>query len=68
MNPLWCMVAGPVIAYTFSFLENRNINLSTATKVAFSFVLTAIARYKDDYDSTSFELATAGQRPLCKST
>lgn len=43
MNPLWCMVAGPVIAYIFSALEKRNINLATATKVAFSFVLTAIA-------------------------
>lgn len=43
MNPLWCMVAGPLIALTFTSLEKRNINLSTATKVAFSFVLTAIA-------------------------
>ena len=43
MNPLWCMVAGPVIAYIFSALENRNIHLETATKVAWSFVLTAIA-------------------------
>ncbi len=43
MNPLWCMVAGPVIAWVFSTLEERNINLSTATKVAYSFVLTAIA-------------------------
>lgn len=43
MNPLWCMVAGPVITYVFSFLEERNINLTTATRVACSFVLTAIA-------------------------
>jgi amino acid/peptide:H+ symporter len=43
MNPLWCMVAGPVIALVFTHLEKRNINLTTATKVAFSFVLTAIA-------------------------
>lgn len=43
MNPLWCMVAGPVIALIFSQLEIRNINPSTATKVAFSFILTAIA-------------------------
>ncbi len=43
MNPLWCMVAGPVITVIFSALEKRNINPSTATKVAFSFVLTAIA-------------------------
>lgn len=43
MNPLWCMVAGPVIAYVFSNLEKRKINFATATKVAFSFVLTAIA-------------------------
>jgi amino acid/peptide:H+ symporter len=43
MNPLWCMVAGPVIAWSFSSLEKRDIHLSTATKVSFSFVLTAIA-------------------------
>lgn len=43
MNPLWCMVAGPVIAYIFGSLENRNIHLSTSTKVAISFVLTAIS-------------------------
>lgn len=43
MNPLWCMVAGPVIAWAFLHLEKRGINFSTATKVSFSFVLTAIA-------------------------
>jgi dipeptide/tripeptide permease len=43
MNPLWCMVAGPIIALTFSRLEKRNIHFTTATKVAMSFVLTAIA-------------------------
>ena len=43
MNPLWCMVAGPVIAFVFSALEKKKINLTTSTKVAFSFVLTAIA-------------------------
>lgn len=43
MNPLWCMIAGPVISLIFSDLEKRNIKLSTATKVSFSFVLTAIA-------------------------
>ncbi len=43
MNPLWCMVAGPVIAGVFSALENRNIHLTTATKVSIAFVLTAIA-------------------------
>ncbi|MFN8369569.1 MAG: MFS transporter [Bacteriovoracaceae bacterium] len=43
MNPLWCMVAGPIISFIFYHLEKRNINLSTATKVACSFVLTAIA-------------------------
>lgn len=43
MNPLWCMVAGPVIAWIFSALEDRDIHLATATKVAISFVLTAIA-------------------------
>ena len=43
MNPLWCMVAGPVIAWFFSNLEKRNISLSTSTKIALSFILTAIA-------------------------
>ncbi len=43
MNPLWCMVAGPLIAWSFSKLERHKINLTTASKVSFSFVLTAIA-------------------------
>jgi amino acid/peptide:H+ symporter len=43
MNPLWCMVAGPVLTWIFSSLEDRNIHFSTATKVSFAFVLTAIA-------------------------
>ena len=43
MNPLWCMVAGPALTYIFTSLEKRNIDFSTATKVAFAFVLTAIA-------------------------
>ena len=43
MNPLWCMVAGPALTFIFSTLEKRNIDLATATKVALSFVLTAIA-------------------------
>ncbi len=43
MNPLWCIVAGPVIAVTFSTLEKRGINFSTATKIGFAFIFTAIA-------------------------
>ncbi|WP_372846784.1 peptide MFS transporter [Pontiella sp.] len=43
MNPLWCMVAGPVLAWVFSRMEKRGINWSTATKVGISFVLTAVA-------------------------
>ena len=43
MNPLWCMVAGPVIAMSFSSLEKRGITFSTATKLGFAFILTAIA-------------------------
>ncbi|MCR9423815.1 major facilitator superfamily transporter, partial [Vibrio sp. RM-69-4] len=43
MNPLWCIVAGPVIAMTFSSLEKRGINFSTATKIGFAFIFTAIA-------------------------
>ncbi|WP_019612827.1 peptide MFS transporter [Psychromonas ossibalaenae] len=43
MNPLWCIVAGPVIALLFSSLEKKNINFSTATKIGFAFILTAVA-------------------------
>ncbi|EGR1423753.1 peptide MFS transporter [Vibrio vulnificus] len=43
MNPLWCMVGGPIVAGFFAMLEKRNIFLSTATKIALAFVLTAIA-------------------------
>lgn len=43
MNPLWCMVAGPIIAYAFLKLEKHDIKLTAATKVALSFVLTTIA-------------------------
>ncbi|WP_087024853.1 peptide MFS transporter [Thaumasiovibrio subtropicus] len=43
MNPLWCIVAGPVITMTFSRLEKRGIHFSTATKIGFAFILTAIA-------------------------
>ncbi|HAS6346917.1 TPA: MFS transporter [Vibrio vulnificus] len=43
MNPLWCMVGGPIVAGFFAMLEKRDIFLSTATKIALAFVLTAIA-------------------------
>lgn len=43
MNPMWCMVGGPLLAMVFSSLEKRNIHFSTATKVGFAFILTAIA-------------------------
>jgi len=43
LNPLWCMAAGPIIAWIFATLENRKIFLQTATKVAWSFILTAAA-------------------------
>ncbi|MDA9556503.1 peptide MFS transporter [Vibrio sp.] len=43
MNPLWCMIAGPILAGTFTKLEARNINFTTATKISFSFIFTAIA-------------------------
>ena len=42
MNPLWCAVAGPVIAYVTNRLEKRDIFLSTPTKVGFAFIFTAI--------------------------
>ncbi|WP_353623028.1 peptide MFS transporter [Salinisphaera sp. G21_0] len=43
LNPLWCIVAGPAIAASFTALEKRGINLSTASKVSISFVLVTIA-------------------------
>lgn len=43
MNPLWCIVAGPAITMTFSTLEKKGINFSTATKIGFAFIFTAIA-------------------------
>lgn len=43
MNPLWCIVAGPIIAYVFTQLEKRNIHIFSASKIALSFVFTAIA-------------------------
>ena len=43
MNPLWCIAGGPLLAMAFAGLEKRNIFLTTATKVSFAFVLTAIA-------------------------
>ena len=43
MNPLWCMVAGPIIALIFSSLEKRGVTFSTATKIGFSFIFTALA-------------------------
>ncbi len=43
MNPLWCVIAGPVIAKVINYLEKRQIFLSTATKVGISFIFTAIA-------------------------
>lgn len=43
MNPLWCMVAGPVLAWLFSTLEKRGIEFAPAVKVGFAFILTAIA-------------------------
>ncbi|MGY0219111.1 MFS transporter [Endozoicomonadaceae bacterium StTr2] len=43
LNPLWCIVAGPVITAIFSSLEKRGIHFTTATKVSFSFVLAAAA-------------------------
>ncbi|GLS83691.1 peptide MFS transporter [Paraferrimonas haliotis] len=43
MNPLWCAVAGPIIAVVFQALEKRGVNFTTATKIGFSFIFTAIA-------------------------
>lgn len=56
MNPLWCMVAGPVITFIFSNLEKKKINLTTATKVAISFILTAIA-----FGILTFSVKTIGE-------
>lgn len=43
MNPLWCMVGGPIVAFAFGALEKRGVHLSTATKIAGAFVLTTCA-------------------------
>lgn len=43
MNPIWCIVAGPVISGVFAKLESRGTYVSTASKVALAFVFTAIA-------------------------
>lgn len=43
MNPLWCIVGGPLVTLVFSALEKRNIQFSTATRVGFAFILTAVA-------------------------
>ncbi|TKB50124.1 peptide MFS transporter [Ferrimonas aestuarii] len=43
MNPLWCMVGGPLITLVFTSLEKKDIHFSTATKVGFAFIMTAIA-------------------------
>nr|WP_298445535.1 MFS transporter [uncultured Ferrimonas sp.] len=43
MNPLWCMVAGPIIAWFFASMDKKNIHIPTATRVAGSFILTAVA-------------------------
>ncbi len=43
MNPMWCMVAGPLLALAFSALEKRNIHFTIATKVGFAFIFTAIS-------------------------
>ncbi len=56
MNPLWCMVGGPIVAAIFGALEKRNIHFSTATKVAFAFVLTAIA-----FGILTFAVTTVGE-------
>ena len=56
MNPLWCMVGGPIVAGFFSVLEKRDIHLTTATKIALAFVLTAIA-----FGILTFAVTTVGE-------
>lgn len=43
MNPLWCAVVGPMIAFITNRLEKRDIFLSTPTKVGIAFISTTIA-------------------------
>lgn len=43
MNPLWCIIAGPVIAYIFTKLEKKNIHIFIANKIAIAFIFTAVA-------------------------
>ncbi|MGF1755210.1 peptide MFS transporter [Vibrio makurazakiensis] len=61
MNPLWCMVAGPIIAGIFATLEKRDVHFSTATKVGFSFILTAIA-----FGILTMAVTTVGQDVLIR--
>ncbi|MBE3931126.1 peptide MFS transporter [Vibrio parahaemolyticus] len=56
MNPLWCMVGGPIVAGFFGMLEKRDVHLSTATKIAMAFVLTAIA-----FGILTFAVTTVGE-------
>uniref|UniRef100_A0A5Q0TK55 Major facilitator superfamily transporter n=1 Tax=Vibrio algicola TaxID=2662262 RepID=A0A5Q0TK55_9VIBR len=43
LNPLWCMVAGPIITFIFVNLEKKGITFTTATKVGFAFIMTTLA-------------------------
>ncbi len=43
MNPFWCIIAGPFIAVLFVKLEAKGVTFTTATKIGFSFISTAIA-------------------------
>ncbi len=43
LNPLWCVVAGPVIALVFPALEKRGISFSLVTKIAIAFILVAVS-------------------------
>ncbi|HDI3266834.1 TPA: MFS transporter [Vibrio cholerae] len=61
MNPLWCIVAGPAISYLFSTLEKRGITFSTATKIAFAFVLTAIS-----FGILTFAVSTVGEDAIIR--
>lgn len=61
MNPLWCIVAGPVISYLFPTLEKRGITFSTATKIAFAFVLTAIS-----FGILTFAVSTVGEEAIIR--
>ena len=43
MNPLWCIVGGPLVTWFFTSMEKKGRPISAGTKIAIAFVLVAIS-------------------------